>query len=50
MRTMAKPESVVAFARASCRITCFRRFLVSEVCHGGGFLLAFAASQKCRSD
>src|SRR6266404_3971675 len=28
----------------------FRRYRVSEVCHCGGFLLAFAASQKCRSD
>jgi hypothetical protein len=26
----------------------FRRYHVSEVCHPGGFLLAFAALQKCR--
>jgi hypothetical protein len=41
-------------ALASCRIAPFRRYGVSEVCHCGGillaFLLAFAASQKCRSD
>ena len=28
----------------------FRRYHVSEVCHRGGFLLAFAAFQKCCSD
>jgi hypothetical protein len=43
----AKPESVFAFAHASCRIAPFRRHRMSEVCHCGGFLLAFAASQKC---
>jgi hypothetical protein len=50
MRTTAKPVSVFAFAHPSCRICPFRRYRVSEVCHCGGFLLAFAASQKCRSD
>jgi hypothetical protein len=37
-------------AHASCRIAPFRRDGVSEVCQCGGILLAFAASQKCRSD
>jgi hypothetical protein len=54
MCTTANPESVFAFAHAPCRIAPFRRYGVSEVCHCGGillaFLLAFAASQKCRSD
>jgi hypothetical protein len=49
-----KPESLLAFAPASCRIVPFRRRDVSKVCRGGGVLLAFplafAASQKCRSD
>jgi hypothetical protein len=42
----------LALARASCRISRFRRHPVSEVCHSDGFLLAFrpgiSASQKCR--
>jgi hypothetical protein len=42
MCTTAKPESVFAFAHASCRIAPFRRYRMSEVCHCGGFLLAFA--------
>ncbi len=46
----SKPESLVAFAPASCRIAPFRRRDVSKVCHGGGVLLAFTAPQKCRSD
>src|ERR1700738_48442 len=46
MRTTAKPVSVFAFAHPSCRISLFRRYRVSEVCHRGGFLLAFAASQN----
>jgi hypothetical protein len=44
MCTTAKTEIESAFAHASCRIAPFRRYRVSEVCHGGGFLLAFAAS------
>jgi hypothetical protein len=31
----------LALVRASCRIACFRRHPVSEVCHSDGFLLAF---------
>jgi hypothetical protein len=46
MRTTAKPVSVFAFAHASCRISRFRRYRVSEVCHCGDFLLAFASSQN----
>jgi hypothetical protein len=45
MCTAAKPESVSAVAHASCRIAPFRRYRVSEVCRGGGFLLVFAASR-----
>ena len=44
----SKPEPVLAFAHASCRIASFRRSPVSKVCYRGGVLLAFAASQKCR--
>ncbi len=32
----------LALVLASCRIACFRRLPVSEVCHCDGFLLAFA--------
>jgi hypothetical protein len=39
----AKPEPVFAFVHAGCWIAPFRRDRVSEVCQGGGFLLAFAA-------
>jgi hypothetical protein len=31
----------LALVRASCRIACFRRHPVSEVCYSDGFLLAF---------
>ena len=52
MRPTAKPGIGPAFARVSCRIACFRRHPVSEVCHRSGVLLAFPrnalphASQK----
>jgi hypothetical protein len=36
-----KTESGSRAAHASCRITPFRRFHVSEVCQRGGILLAF---------
>src|SRR3954467_9482608 len=46
----AKPASVFTFRHALCRIAPFRRYHVSEVCRWGGFLLAFAALEKCRRD
>jgi hypothetical protein len=41
MRPTAKPGAVSPSRNASCRIACFRRHPVSEVCHRDGFLLAF---------
>src|SRR6185295_16639938 len=49
VRPTAKPGAVSPSRNASCRIACFRRHRVSEVCHCSGFLLAFAASPPCRS-
>ena len=40
-RATAKSGTVLALARASCRIAPFRRHHVSEVCHCRGLLLAF---------
>jgi hypothetical protein len=50
MFAMEEPESVPAFAHASCRIAPFRRHPVSEVCRCDDIVSAFAASQKIRGD
>jgi hypothetical protein len=39
----SKTGTGIAFVHAGCWIAPFRRDRVSEVCQGGGFLLAFAA-------
>jgi len=45
MLAMEEPESLPAFAHASCRIAPFRRHPVSEVCRCDDIVSAFAASQ-----
>jgi len=46
MLAMEEPESLPAFAHASCRIAPFRRHPVSEVCRCDDIVSAFAASRS----